>query len=103
MTKIELEKAKFAFLQYFDLTQLLNNAVAVLNCACLRWTTTDKFSRSFNYYQSLFGIIEVEERVGLMVFTFVISVHHGEPPNYSLSLFSAHLPCPVHRFNVNLF
>lgn len=88
------------FLQYFDLTPLLDNVDTVLIFVCFWLVTKKTFDDFFNYNPSCSGTIEVGTWHGQVHFSSIVSAHHNLRLMACKHLISPQLPWPVLRFYV---
>lgn len=88
---------EFGFVQYFDLTPLMNKLDRILNCICLRWAANDEMDYFFDFIFSLSDFIEAGEGCSLVSFLSILSIHHIVKSNCYCPPFSLQLWSPVHR------
>lgn len=97
------KKRQVSFVQYIEVTELLDAAQKNLGCICVRWFTFGKMDHNICGEELKRPIVKVWEWYGLGILSSVMRSAHFVRSNRAVHPFSTEMACSYHWFYVNRF
>lgn len=96
---------EMAFVQYMEFTPPIDNVDDILNCLCLRWSTSDEidYTQPGAENKPVHNILETGEWYDIIDFNTICSSVHVLRSNFGIDSFTQQLPWPRQRFYINRF